>query len=107
MSECVEQVNGESYLYVEGVEWIDAATNRAKISPSAKERILLPKSSLPDKWHEAPVENGKFCIGQDENNCQFYFKFRDESTGATEERNIRVEIQEDRGESRHSNRNFA
>lgn len=76
----------------------DSRTKVAKIDPDQLKSMIKKKADLPIGW-DKNVENGKFCIGQDENNCQFDFKFEDKSDDNTNAKKISIIMQEERCKS--------
>ena len=85
------------YVYVSGVIF-DDVSKKWKIDPAQKSAILKED---PGKDWGSTVQNGRFCISQDEDNCRFDFTVEDISENQDRQK-IKVVIKDERSKFLYS-----
>ena len=85
-------------IYIDGIIY-DPDTQTARIDKNKMAEVIQDK--VPDEI----IENGKFCIGQDDskpNSCQFRFGFREMSSFGTDDsssRKIKLVLEKEKRKS--------
>mgnify|MGYP000369619934 CR=1 FL=1 len=97
MHSCLTKTEDSEYSFVEGIIYDSSSTPpSAKIDGAMLPSIIKKKADLPPDFSSKGGWNGKYCIQQDEDICQFHFKFQDKSDSRSKPRTISVIIQEER-----------